>query len=261
MNKILTPVVHAACIHYFDLLRHPTLDEPFFGEVHVEIEPEKLCDFFRNLMDPATDTTGMRGMFQINAISRVKLPIGSPAVDECFRSTWRKSLTRPYAKNYPTASYGVIRVCIPGMKYWHMVASQIPAEAFNWVRSSAGFINVSLLGGVREMVPGVESCLQYIERPRVLLTLKAPDRFMNHHIRCDEENQIMLRTKLRDVDVAVIKEATREINTPAAQALRFKMATDVTYLTSWAKIAPPVRTVMRASPSSGFLGRGSGGSV
>ncbi|KAJ7493841.1 hypothetical protein FB451DRAFT_1491323 [Mycena latifolia] len=196
-NERLLPMLHAAFIHCFDLLRHPTLEQPFFGEVHVGIEPENLGDFVRICRDPTTDTKKMREMFQISGLSRVDLPTGNRSMNEAFQSAWRDAQARPYFQQYPTASYGVTRIVIPGIKNWFMGIHQIPAETFDMERPA-----------------DMASCLQYI----------------NQHTRYDEKNQIMLRTKLRDIDVEVIKAAAFGSGTMAAQALRAKMATDPTYL-------------------------------
>ncbi|KAJ7493968.1 hypothetical protein FB451DRAFT_1551235 [Mycena latifolia] len=214
-NRVLTAGLYSAYIHYFDLLRRPTLDEPFFGEVHVGIEPEKLEDFFRLYLNPGaqTDTKRMRGVFQINALKRVELPTGNSYTDEAYRSVWRQAHTLPYVQNYPTASYGVLRVILPGTKTCLMSCPQLPAEAFDLVRSSSGFTAMSVYHGCYAKPLGVASCLQLI----------------NHHIRSDEQNQIMLRTKLREADVNIIKGAALGIDMECTRLLRAKMATDETY--------------------------------
>ncbi|KAJ7154836.1 hypothetical protein C8R43DRAFT_1106407 [Mycena crocata] len=54
-------------------------------------------------------------------------------------------------------------------------------------------------------------------------------RYINNHIRSDKENQLMLRTRLRDVDIQTIQDVARGRDTYAARVLRSKMATDATY--------------------------------
>ncbi|KAJ7601720.1 hypothetical protein B0H17DRAFT_1223017 [Mycena rosella] len=101
------------------------------------------------------------------------------------------------------------------MENWQLVSVQILATSFDMVRTSSGLITMlqSLHEGCHERPLTVESCLQFI----------------NHHIRSDEGNQLRLRTKLRDIDVQVIKAAACGNKAIPAEALRSKMAADATY--------------------------------
>ncbi|KAJ7154838.1 hypothetical protein C8R43DRAFT_1106408 [Mycena crocata] len=161
MNKQLAPMIHAAYIDKFDLLEHPTLDRSFFGAVHVGVEPEKLADFYRIYMDPQTDTRNMRGMFQINDITRIELPNGAPEL-EPFEHTWKKARTLPYVQNYATASYGVLRIVIEGTKTALMTHTQIPVECFHMMRQNQTLISISVHEGVQELSMDVASCLRYV---------------------------------------------------------------------------------------------------
>jgi hypothetical protein len=161
-NKVLVPILLTAYIHRFDLLDKPTLEQPFFGRVHIGIEPEDLMDFFKIYMDPSTDASAMRGMVQINAISRVKFPTGVHELDEGFLSSWKAAQTRPYMQSYPTASYGVIWIDLPGLKNRHLSIVAIPVEAFDIARSTRPFTTVSVYEGIQERPLSVESCLQYV---------------------------------------------------------------------------------------------------
>ncbi|KAJ7153205.1 hypothetical protein C8R46DRAFT_1228145 [Mycena filopes] len=201
-NPVLASMFMIACIDLFGLIDRPALDQPAFGRVHVGIEPECLTDFFKLYLHP---TSGIHGMFQINALTRVVAP--TALEKEQYFAMWEKAKAKPYMQNYPAASYVLLLIDIPGVQWVQTSFMSIPAAMFARARSGETISDMSLFHGISQRPLGVFSCLDYI----------------NQHIRFDLDNQILLRTKLRDADVQVIRDAAVGKNTMASGALLFKI--------------------------------------
>ncbi|KAJ7861177.1 hypothetical protein B0H13DRAFT_1900600 [Mycena leptocephala] len=162
--------VDATCRSLSYSIKEPSSHKPFFGIVHLGIEPERLEDFqrlFSHTQKPS-DISRMRGMLQVNGISRITFPGPEPTHDELIFSvwrTWKEEQARPHAQRTPAASWGVLLIDLADMGYTCLSTTPIPVEAFHLARRRQAFKVFSAYQGITPEALNVRSCL----RPMAIL--------------------------------------------------------------------------------------------
>ncbi|KAJ6616806.1 hypothetical protein B0H10DRAFT_1948822 [Mycena sp. CBHHK59/15] len=110
--NMLAPQLHACLILMFDLLHHPTLDQPFFAKMHIRVEPENLSDFFDiYLGHQDVDPSDMRE----------------------YCAYRQKSCFRPAPTDDPIGASGVVEITTNSLEGQILSEVHIPAVNFEMV--------------------------------------------------------------------------------------------------------------------------------
>jgi len=197
-------------IFEFDLLRDPLADTPLLARFDVGIEPSDITIFMK-LLFGADVGTDIEGMFQINDFS-VDRSQGRPLQPK-WMEMWRDRKRQLAAAGFP--SDPVVIVEFANDFHTHIFfAINIPEPLFGFARKATPFEKVSALTSAKVQIPmTTTSCIDFI----------------NMHIRSDTRNQLLLRTKMTEADIELIKGVACGDQREAVQVLRKKMDREAIY--------------------------------
>jgi len=215
--------------------RKTVIRTPLFVNIDVGIEPTKITDFM-NLytFKDEWDQDDLDGMLQFHHFASIRsgIPVESALTDSNI-ALWKQAREVADEDGDEGKAVALIRF-VNNMKQAVTCTITIGDDALETARDGEPFVMGSALTGKKTIQPlGIYSCLEYVVIFRSSLCLFLtilPHRYLNTHIRSDKSNRLFLRAPMRDVDKELIRDAGRNKDSHAAQALRIKMKREAVYV-------------------------------
>ncbi|KAJ7121692.1 hypothetical protein C8R44DRAFT_622541, partial [Mycena epipterygia] len=209
-NKLLDFYLQACIILLFDLLDRPPLDPPFRARVDIGIEPADVLDFLDIFVGNPPRTGEIKGMLQVNAITRME-SVAPARLSPERAHTWR--IARESSN--PGDCLGLIEFGNGKSVQSIVCPILIQPPAMDLVRSAAPWGRRSAVTGeVTDVSFNFDSCLETL----------------NIHNRADKKDQLRLRTTMRPSDIQTIHDASAKLPaTNSARVLRAKIAREDIY--------------------------------
>ncbi|KAJ6465915.1 hypothetical protein C8R47DRAFT_1326374 [Mycena vitilis] len=206
-NHVLNLHLQACFIQQFTvLLSNPrsVLSKLFVARVDISVDPANIPDFFRIFNDEpgAPRAAELQGMLQISAFTPLEdeMTPTRRRVWESAREGGAAADTEPVAVvEFGRGDFGQQITC----------ALPIEDEARAIVRRARPWtVESAITGKVTQAPFNIETCMEFI----------------NTHIRADKRDRLLLRTRMVDEDVQVIRDAATDGGERAALLLRRRMA-------------------------------------
>ncbi|KAF8150218.1 hypothetical protein B0H34DRAFT_180141 [Crassisporium funariophilum] len=214
-NRMLSHFLQVCLALEFDLHTSPSPDTPFFVNIDVGIEPCKITDFMNLFTHGAKfDKAIMEGMLQLDHLASERSGMPSRPLTATQRTVWE--FAREESRKAGSGENAVVVVqflnnCSQAITCTFVVTDEALEEA----REAEPFVVGSALTGAKTTQPlNINTCLEFI----------------NTHIRSDVRNQLLLRADMRDSDKQLIRDAGRDKNAHAPQALLLKMKRESVYV-------------------------------
>ncbi|KAJ6474874.1 hypothetical protein C8R45DRAFT_1160095 [Mycena sanguinolenta] len=214
-NPLLGIQLQTCFILAFDLLHHPWHDKILLARLDVGVEPCAMADLSDIFLGDGSSSKQMQGMLQLNAFT----PMTDPgSILDKWRTGWQRERAMADAAGFHDDAVVIMKIFHGDAELCISVPMQIAPDPHVkeviavWI--SGGFAIPSAATGQMTSVPcTVENCLQFI----------------NMHIRADNNNQLLLRTKMRPVDIRVIRNAAKDPNSVSGMLLHAKIAREHIY--------------------------------
>ena len=181
---------------------------PLLASMCAGIEPEDIRTTAKLLLSRRdgedTRQRNITGMFQVNGIQKLPEQGGDPDRFEL----WRRAKEAFSAKGYP--DYPVVIVEIVKGDDKNAMAASIPLHpsAFKAVREVKSLEYYSGITGKKlERPMNTDNVLKYVLCPYHIRVPLICYSMLNHHIRADSCNQLLLRTKMTREDIQLIRDA------------------------------------------------------
>ncbi|KAF8835295.1 hypothetical protein BDN67DRAFT_975473 [Paxillus ammoniavirescens] len=196
--------------------RRVGFDIPFMAHVDVSMEPSDVFDFVRLFLTEEPVDPKLEGMIQINRfLSYIPGHSGHPPLPPERMEMWKQARAQMTADGFPDCLVGFVEFV------YNITDDHSLLTTF---RIAPNILNTNIeepfscMFGITRARPGqpmnVETCME----------------LMNAHIRADKQNQLQLRAKMTEADIAVIRGAADERNNKDAfRLLREKVAREVLY--------------------------------
>lgn len=191
------------CIFEFGLLQHRSADKLMMVHVNIGIEPADSATTMTILMEKEVDTSNVTGMVQINDLRKIP---DSTVPSQARLKLWREAKTAA-APDVPVV---VIEMAKGLDRNSVTTAIAISEAAFKAATDTQPLRYTSpITGQTREMPMSGPNMLEYDHTAGCLVSSDFVSRFLNHHIRSDRSNQLLLRTKMKDQDLQILRDVAR----------------------------------------------------
>ncbi|KAG1719280.1 hypothetical protein EDB19DRAFT_1786098 [Suillus lakei] len=235
-NITLMTYLKVAVIYECGLLDNPRLgfDVPFMARIDIAIEPTEILDFAGLYLDGRTGEEKLKGMVQVNTVSAYD-PNTHPPLTPMRLRLWREARAQSNAAGFGKDPVGLIEF----LNYTEnstTVAFHISSSIVNTARRRQPFLCTSAVTSNQIEKP-MDFCDMYrvgaltphiVDFNKCGLTI-ALYRYINLHIRADEQNQLLLRTVMTEQDKEVIRAAGRNEDSLPVSILNFKMQRELLY--------------------------------
>jgi len=221
--------------------RRTVLRAPLLAHIDVGIEPTQITQFMELYTYPDTcdlDDLELEGMLQFHNLLSPWPGIAEKkrTLNEQNIELWKRA--RQMADEDGEQMCPVVLVQFVNNFYQSItVPITVGLEATGSARRAAPFTMVSALTGKETNKPmNMATCFEYVFIFIFNILYMNICRYMNTQIRADKKNRFFLRAPMREVDKQLIREASRNVQAHAPQALRLKMKREHVYISHPASI-------------------------
>ncbi|KDR72885.1 hypothetical protein GALMADRAFT_252216 [Galerina marginata CBS 339.88] len=185
---------------------------PLLAHMDVGIEPTMIADFNNLFTYPDTwDKDDLEGMLQFHNLST---GTREQILTDTNAAVWKQ--VRDMTDQDGGKAHAVVLVqFVNNFKQSITCPIVVGQEALDMARDTPTLRMASALTGEESTKP--------FDIPGVL-------EYMNTHIRSDKKNKLLLRTPMREIDKELIRQASRNVQSHAPQALRLKVGREHVYL-------------------------------
>ncbi|KAG2340527.1 hypothetical protein BDR05DRAFT_1061530 [Suillus weaverae] len=224
VNPLLMMYLKVAIVLDCNLLNDPRIgfEVPFVARVDIALEPSDIFDFVGLYFDDKVVREKLQGMVQVNAMTSWYTGMqGARPLTPQRLNHWREARAKHNTEGYTKDPVGLLDFSSAGLSknnkrvtYAISAGCHIPPVILEMAMEREPFVRVCPLAGTRFKQPmNAMTCLEYI----------------NIHIRADTQNQLRLRTEMREQDREVILAAGRDEDEVPARVLKEKMEREILY--------------------------------
>ncbi|KAG1778944.1 hypothetical protein EV702DRAFT_1195956 [Suillus placidus] len=224
VNPLLMMYLKVGIVLDCNLLNDPRIgfEVPFVARVDIAFEPSDIFDFVGLYFDDKVVREKLQGMVQVNAMTSWYTGMqGARPLTPQRLNQWLEARAKHNTEGYTKDPVGLLDFSSTGISrnnktvtYTVSVGCHVPPVILEMAMEREPFVRVCPLAGTRFKQPmNAMTCLEYI----------------NIHIRADTQNQLRLRTEMREQDREIILAAGRDEDEVPARVLKEKMEREILY--------------------------------
>ncbi|KAJ7747822.1 hypothetical protein B0H16DRAFT_917824 [Mycena metata] len=210
ISSVLLHVQLQVCVILaFDLLQRPRCDECLIARMDIGIEPCDLADFAEMFLGGGSSKKDVQGMLQLSGITA---PVDAAADRQ---AAWRREREEADSRGFHNDAIALVDFIYADAK----ISVSVPVRVASMLkkpvaaRIDQGLTIASSATHEFKVHYNAVNCLQYI----------------NQAIRSDDANKLLLRTKMRPLDIKIIRDVAIGSDSVPALLLHAKIAREHAY--------------------------------